>query len=73
MFVISSYERNVLNKLEQIKKIDKTPTQKLLLNIIKMNWLARYRDNYEQETKDLIADLDQAIKDQKYPKTDQQL
>lgn len=38
-----------------------------------MNWLARYRDNYEQETKDLIADLDQAIKDQKYPKTDQQL
>jgi len=36
-----------------------------------MNWLARYRDNYEQETKDLIADLDQAIKDQKYPKTDQ--
>ena len=27
-----------------------------------MNWLARYRDNYEQETKDLIADLEQSLK-----------
>jgi len=67
------YEKKILNEVESASTPLPDSFKKILKNAAKMNWLARYRDNFEQETKDFEKDILSCKEKKKYPKAEKDI
>ena len=67
------YEKKILTELAIAIQTLADPLKKLLTNAAKMNWLSRYRDNFETETKDFERDILDCKQKKKFPKAEKEV